>query len=76
MQIISLEHTPVTQFILCLVFLMYVAIIQQLNYSRQESKQESKKHNLQFIFLKQSQGLQTYNENGDPDRASLQSCKV
>ena len=31
-------HTSVTQFILCMISLMYVATIQLLNYSRQESK--------------------------------------
>ena len=31
-------HTSLTQFILCMIFLMYVAIIQHLNCSRQESK--------------------------------------
>ena len=41
----------VAQFILCMIFLMYVATIQYLNYSRQKSKQESKKHNLHFTFL-------------------------
>ena len=49
--VISLAHIPVTQFILCMIFLMYKATIQHLNYSRQESKQESKMRNLHFIFL-------------------------
>ena len=40
------SHTRVTQFILCMVFFMYISTTQHLNYSRQ-----SKKHNLQFIFL-------------------------
>ena len=44
-------HISVTQFILCMIFLMLVATIQHLNYSWQEPKQESKKHNLQLIFL-------------------------
>ena len=41
-------HTRVAQFILCTVYLMYVATIPHLSYSRQESKQESKKHSLHF----------------------------
>ena len=46
---------------------MHVATTHHLNYSRQESK----KHNLQFIFLtpvtfEQSHGHQTYNEKVDP----------
>ena len=32
-----------TRFILCMIFLIYVSTIQHLNYSRQESKQESQK---------------------------------
>ena len=43
-------HTRIAQFILCMN-LMYVATIWHLNNTRQESKQVSKKHNLQFIFL-------------------------
>ena len=45
--IISLEYTPVTQIILCIIFLIYVATIQSLNYRVQESKT----CNLQSIFL-------------------------
>ena len=50
---------------------MYIATIQHLNYNSQESKQESKKQNFQFIFLtlvtlKQSQGHQTCNVDADP----------
>ena len=43
------NHLPcrVTQIILCIILLMYVATIQYLNYSRRESKT----CNLQFIFL-------------------------
>ena len=45
---------------------MYVATIQHFNNSRQESKHESKKNNLQFMFLTHlSQYYQTY-ENLDP----------
>ena len=44
-------HTGVAKFIVCMIFLMYIATTQHLNCIRQ-SKQESKKHNLQFIFLK------------------------
>ena len=40
-------HTRVTQFILCIICLMYVATIQRLNYRGQECKT----CNLQFIFL-------------------------
>ena len=36
----SLKYTPVTQSILCLIFLMHVATIQRLNYSGQESKKK------------------------------------
>ena len=51
---------------------MYVATIQQLNYSRQESKQESKTYNLRVyisdtpVTMPKSQVNQTYNENVDP----------
>ena len=34
----SIKHTPVTQSILCLIFLMCVASMHQLNSSGQESK--------------------------------------
>ena len=77
MWIVSPEHTPVAQFILCMIFLIHVATVQHLNYdtsnSREESKQEVKKHNLHFVFLtpvalKQSQDHQTYNENLDPEQ--------
>ena len=36
--VMSLKDTPVTQSILCLIFLMYVRIIQCLYYGGQESK--------------------------------------
>ena len=49
MLIISLEYTPESHEItLWIIFLMYVAIIQSLNYRGKESKTCS----LQFIFLK------------------------
>ena len=53
-----------------MIFFMYVPTVQYLNYRRQESKEECRKHNLHVIFLtpvtlKQSQGHQTYNENVD-----------
>ena len=60
-----------------MIFLIHVATVQHLNYdtsnSREESKQEVKKHNLHFVFLtpvalKQSQDHQTYNENLDPEQ--------
>ena len=59
-------HTRVTQIVLCMIILMYVATIQHLNYRGQESKT----HNLQFISdtpvtLKQGQGYQTETENVD-----------
>ena len=44
MLVFSSGYTPVTQIILCIIFLMYVAIIQCLHCRRQE-------WNLQFIFL-------------------------
>ena len=47
MLIIFLEYTPVTQIILCTIFLMYVATIQCLNHKGQEFKT----CNAQFIFL-------------------------
>ena len=72
--------TKVTQFVLCMIFLMYVATIQNLNDSRQESKQESQEHNLKFIFLTHlwpwnSQCHQTYNKKFKPWER-LSSCKV
>ena len=54
-----------------MIFLLYVATIQHLNYSKQESKQHSKKAQFALfisdtpVTLKQSQGHQTYNENQD-----------
>ena len=52
-------------------FLMCVATIHHLNYSRQESKQESKAQFAVYISdtpvtFKQSKGHQNYNENVDP----------
>ena len=41
------RHTSIAQSLLWMLFSMYVRTIQHLNYSRQESE----KHNLQFIFL-------------------------
>ena len=46
----SWTRTKVSQFILCMIFLMSVATIQHLNYSRQESKQGSKKTNFRLNF--------------------------
>ena len=34
-----------------MIFLMYQATTEHLNYSKPESKQKSQKHYLQFIFL-------------------------
>ena len=51
---LSWTRTRVAQFTLCMIFLMNTATIQHLNYSRWKSKQESKKHNLQFTFLTHS----------------------
>ena len=42
---IFLKYTSVTQSILCMIFLMYVATIQPLNCTGQESK----KYYLQFV---------------------------
>ena len=60
----SNTHQSCTVHILYMIFLMYVAAIQHLNYSTKDSKHKSKKHKLQSIFLtpvtlKHSQGLQT-----------------
>ena len=60
-----------------MIFLMYVATIQHLNYSRQESKQEFKKAQFAafisntLVTLKQRQGHQTYNENVDPSKVII-----
>lgn len=55
----SLEYTPVKPTILCLIFSMYVATIQRLDYSGPESKN----HNLQFLIaLRQGQGHWTWYE--------------
>ena len=40
MLVTSLKYTPVTQSILCLIFLMYVSTIQRYNYCGQESKKQ------------------------------------
>ena len=53
---------------------MYVATIQHLNYSRQESKENYKKALFAAyisdtpVTLKQGQGYQTYNKNVDPEQ--------
>ena len=41
--VMSLMYLPVTQSILCLIFLMYVAAMHHLNYREQES--------INFFFL-------------------------
>ena len=56
-----------------MIFLIFLATIQHLNYSRHQSEQKSKKHNLHFMFLtlvtlKQGQSHQTFNENVDPEQ--------
>ena len=69
MSIISLEHKPwVAQFILCMI-LMYIATIQHLNYSTQESKQDFAVFISNTpVTLKQSQSHQTYSDNADPEQ--------
>ena len=47
--VMSLKYTPVTQSILCLVFLMHVETMHHLNYSGQESRGKKKK--LQCMIL-------------------------
>ena len=47
MFVMSLEYTPVTQNVLCLMFLLYVRNVQRLNYGGQESG----KTNLHFVIL-------------------------
>ena len=56
----SLEYIPVTQSILCLMFLMYVRTIQSLNYGEQESKKQLAVYDSGTpVTLTQSQGNQT-----------------
>ena len=64
----SLKYTPVTQSILCFIFLVYVRTVQCSNYGGKESNKQvavyiSDKH----VTLKQSQGHQIYNENIHPE---------
>ena len=61
-----------------MILLMYVATIQYLKYTTQESKQESKKAQFALyisdkpVTLKQSQGHKTYDENVDPEQGYKQ----
>ena len=55
------KYTPVTQSILCLIFLIYVAALQHLNYGGQGCKEKKKAvydSNIAVTF-KQGQGHQT-----------------
>ena len=55
----SPKYTPVTQSILCLIFLMYVRTIQCLNCGGQESKEQFAVHDSDTpVTLKQGQGHQ------------------
>ena len=65
MLVVSLKYTPVTQSILCLIFPIYISIIQRLNYGGQESKKLFAVYNFDII-LKQGQGRQTWYELVDP----------
>ena len=61
--VMSLRYTPVTQSILCLIFLKYVGTIQHLNYDAQESKKNKKPtvyDSDRHVTLKQGQGQQTW----------------
>ena len=66
----SLIYTPVTQSILCLIFLMYIKTTQRLNYVGQESNKKTKSFadydSDTAATLKQGQGHQTWNELVDP----------
>ena len=64
-----LEYTPVTQCILCLIFLTYVlvATIQHLSYNTQESKRQSALYDSEkSVTLKQGHSHPTWYEVVDP----------
>ena len=66
----SLKYTPVTQSVLCLIFLMYVRSIQHLNYGGQESKKKKfAVYDYDIpVTMKQGQDRQTWFELVDPKR--------
>ena len=65
------RHISISQFILSMIFFMYVATIQHLNDSRKKSKQVWKAQSAVYISdtpvtLTLSQGHHIYDENIDP----------
>ena len=57
----SLKYKPVTQRILCLIFLIHQITIQYLNYRGQESKEQFVAYDSPTpVTLKQGQGHQTW----------------
>ena len=72
----SRKYTPVTQSILCLIFLMYVRIIQHLNYGGQESKKQFAVYDSDTpVTLKQGRGHQTWYKLVDHKQGIIQSLK-
>ena len=61
-----MKYTSVTQSILCLIFLMYIATIQLLKYSGQ--KRFTINDSNTPVILSQGQGHQTWNELVDPQQ--------
>ena len=61
-KIMSLEYTPVTQSILCLIFLMCVLTTHNFNYSAQESKKQFAVYAVKYVTLKKGQGHQPWYE--------------
>ena len=82
--VMSLKYTPVTQSILCLIFLMYIATSQHLNYSGQENlkfkrERETERTECSYVSdtpvnLKQDKSSNLA-RTGRP-QARLKSCKV
>ena len=68
----SLQYIPVTQSILCLIFLMFIRTIQHLNYSGQESeKQFAVCDSDTSVNLKQNQDHQTWHEFVEPKQSFI-----
>ena len=56
-----LKYTPVTQSILCLIFLMYVRTTQHINYGRQESEKQFSGLKFQHTWYELVDPKQSYN---------------
>ena len=65
--VMSLKYTPVTQSILCLMFLMYLATVHCFNQGGQGSKKKNAVYDSYIpVTFKYVQGHQTWYELLDP----------